>query len=629
MHKQFSSRLTVIVTLTVAVALISLSASAQSNSVPQRSEIDDKYKWDLTGFFPSDQAWEEEFTSVQAGLERLEFYQGKLGNSAANLLACLTLRDSLEAHTHRLYAYANLKNDQDTRESKYQEMAGRAVSLWGQLSNASSFIQPEVTKMEESQVRALLRENPALKTYRFFLEDILRTKQHILSEKEEAILASAFEVTNQPGRIFDMVDDADMDYGTIIDDNGEEIVLTKQRYSRLLESPDRETRRRASEAYNRAYLNLQNTLAALMSASFKGDYFYANTRGYGSCLEASLDGNNIPPSVFHNLIETTNEHLPKLHKWTALRKQVLGLDTLYKYDQYAALVPDYTRQFTYDEAMELVKEGLKPLGKEYTDDVQMAFDSRWVDVYETEGKRSGGYQWGSYLAHPVILMNFTGNLEEVFTLAHEIGHCLNAYYSNQVEPYVYSGQSLFTAEVASTCNEAILMRYMLDHAESREEKMYILTKYIEQIAGTFFTQVMFSEFEYAMHSHMEQGGSFSAEFMRQTYHDIYKKYYGPSLTMTELDDLGGLRISHFYRQYYVYQYATGIAAALALSDKILENEPGALDKYHAFLRRGSSKYPIDILKDAGVDMTSADPVERTLELFGELVDEMERLVSES
>jgi len=623
-HLKSSTVLSILVVCTFALTL-----TADTGSIPQRSEIEDKYKWKVEDIFQDNEAWETSFISLKTGISSFEQYHGHLGDTPEMLLNCLSLRDSLELIGDNLYVYAYLKLDEDNRVSLYQEMGDRISGLYSELSTATAFIEPELLSMDDEKLESFIRNNPGLNLYRFYLEDLMRRKAHVLSDKEEALLALVGPVASAPSRIFTMIDDADISYGSIIDEEGNELQLTKQRYYKIMESTDRRVRRDANKAYNEAYLNYINTLAATLAASVKRDYFYMKARGYNSCLEMSLNRYNIPVSVFYNLIDAVNANLAPLHKWTALRKRILGYDTLYTYDLSVPLAPKLKEEYSYEEAKKMVLNGLKPLGTEYMGEFEKGLNSGWVDVYETEGKGSGAYQWGTYNSHPYVLLNHSGMLEDIFTIAHEMGHALHAEYTNRNEPYIYSNHSLFVAEVASTCNEAVLMKYLLKNATSKKEKMALLNYYIKQIIGTFYTQVMFSEFELAIHERIESGQALSADYLRQTYRDIYQKYWGPELVIDEINDLGGMRISHFYRQYYVYQYATCYAAAQMLSQKILDEGEGFLDKYKQFLSTGSSKYPVDILKDAGVDMTTPEPINRTLTLFSELVDEMERLLDDS
>ena len=608
--------------------LLGFTLAAADGDVPQRTDIAEADTWNLADIYPTVEAWEADYQRLETGIPLYQQYQGHLGESPDKLLECLRLNDSLDCILYDLYVYANLKLDEDQRVAESQERSGRIRGLLSRLNAANAFIQPEILSIPGERIQDWLATVPELDTYRYYLEDMLRTKEHTLSEGEERILALAGQVTSSANTIFGAIDNSDMKYGTIVDENGDTVQLTRGRYSIIMESGNRELRAAAAEVYNQAYLERQNTLAANLASSLQADWFYTQARGYNTCLERALDGGNIPTDVFHSLIKAVNDNLAPLHKWCGLRKRILGYDTLYTHDLYAPLLDRDPKKYSWEEAKALVVTALEPLGNEYVDNLKMGMNSRWIDVYEVQGKESGGYNWGSYNSHPYVLLNYNGTLNEVFTLAHEMGHALHHHYTNSNEPYIYGGHTIFTAEVASTCNEAIMMKYMLERAESKEDKIELLVQYIEQIVGTFYTQVMFSEFELAMHEHIENGGAFSAEFMRNTYQEIYQKYWGPELTFEQDRNLGCLRICHFYRQYYVYQYATCYAAALAISQDILAGKEGALDRYMHFLATGTSKDPIDILRDAGVDMTTPDPVAKTIELFGTLVDQVEILLDE-
>lgn len=611
----------------LAAILLPAHGIAQVKEAPTRDQIEDKYKWNLADFYPSDEAWESGLTALKGRVNEIAQYQGKLGESAEKLAACMMLNDTLGIVAHRLYVYANLKADEDNRVGKYQEMSERARMLYSDIGQVTAFIEPEILTIPEATLKSFL-DNKSLAIYRFYLADILRRKAHIRSQEVEEVLALAAPVTAAPSRIFTMLDDADIKFPAIKDENGNEVQLTKGRYGQILESTNRDVRRAASNAYNETYLGYKNGLAATLSASVNGDVFYAKTRGYNSCLERGLDGDSIPVDVFHSLIKAASENLAPLHKYMRLRKEALGVDTLFGFDLSVPLVPQSKMEFTYEQAREYMLKGLQPLGKEYLANVQKALDSRWIDVYETQAKGSGAYTWGTYSVHPVMLLNFSGTLGDVFTLAHEMGHMMHNYYSYQHEPYIYAGHSLFTAEVASTCNEAIMIKYMLSKTKDRNEKLYLLNYYIDQIIGTFYTQIWFSEFELKIHEIVESGGALSADGLRKIYREVYQKYYGPDLFIPENRDLGGLRISHFYRQYYVYQYATSYAASQMLSRKILAGDKKAAAAYMEFIKTGSSDYPVNILKKAGVDMTTTEPFANTIKTFGELVDEFEKLLLE-
>lgn len=614
----------VLTSLLILVAVF--PAVAEVDKAPTRDQIEEKYKWKLEDFYPSDEAWQESLEFLKEQIPVLETFKGKLGSSAETLAECLILDDSLGSLAHRLWVYAGSRLDEDTRVGKYQEMQDQAYMLYSQLGQAESYIQPEILSVPEETLNLFLDSDKRLGVYRFYIEDMLRRKEHIMSEEVENILAVATPVTRSPLTIWTMINNADIKFPNVVDEDGNEIEFTRGRYSKLLESKDREVRKRASDAYNDTYLKYQKGLGAALAASVNKDYFLTQARGYNSTLERSLDASNIPTDVFHNLLEAASSNLAPLHKYVSLRKKALGLDTLLGYDMSVPLVPDVEMEFTYEEARGLVLGGLKPLGKEYIESLEMAFNSRWVDVYETLGKDDGAHSWGTYSVHPIVLLNFSGRLNDVFTIAHEMGHAMHSYYTYRNEPFVYAGHSLFTAEVASTCNEAIVIKYMLDNAKTKNEKLYLLNYYINGIKGVFYTQIFFSEFENEIHQRVESGGALSAESLRKIYRDVYQKYYGPDYFIPEDRDLGCLRIYHFYRTYYVYQYATSYAAALALSEKILKGEPGAQEAYLEFIKTGSSDYPINILKKAGIDMTTTEPFDNTIRIFSDLVDQFEELL---
>lgn len=624
---KFKQTLTVLCSLLLPMAFV-ITAYAEVEEAPTRDQIEDKYKWDLTDFFPSDEAWEEAFNQFKERIPEMEAYKGKLGSSAETLAECMLKSDTLGLLAHKLWVYAGLSLDSDTRQSQYQEMKNRILTAYSQMGQVTAYIEPEILEIPEETIQKFLNSNEQLAVYRFYLEDMFRRQEHVLSEEEERILALASTVTRGPRNVFNMFDEADIEFPNVKDEDGNEIELTRGRYSQLLKSKDREVRRAASNAYNETYLNYMNGFGANLASSIDADIFYTKARGYESSLARSLDANNIPLSVYHNLLETVSNNLEPLHKYVSLRKRALGVDTLFGFDMYVPLVEEAQTEYTYEEAKEIVLDALKPLGDEYLKSVEMVLNSRWIDVYETQGKSTGGYSWGTFLVHPVILLNYSDNLTDVMTLAHEIGHALHSYYTYQSEPPTYAGHSLFTAEVASTCDEAIVVDYLLKRAKTKEEKLFLLNHYIDEIMGTFYTQVFFSEFEHNMHQTVENGGALSQESLRKMYRDVYQKYYGPDYFIPEMRDLGCLRISHFYRMYYVYQYATGFAASQMLSKMILEGKPGAKEAYLEFVKTGASDYPIEILKKAGIDMTTSEPVENVIQIFSALVDEYEKVLFE-
>jgi oligoendopeptidase F len=605
-------------------------ASAQTTepgAIPQRSDIEPQYRWRLEDIYANQEQWEKDYAVVEQGLPTLAAYKGRLTESGATLLACLQLSDKLWEVNDRLYAYSYMLQDQDTRVPEAQALSGRAGALNTELGQAVSFIRPEILAADETTIRTFIAETPGLEVYAHYLDDILRLRAHTLSPKEEGLLAMAGDFARGPGDVFKMLDAADIKYGTVIDEGGNEVELTKQRYYGYLESTDRRLRRDAMDRYNQAYARYVNTLGANLGASVKGDWFFARARNYATSLDASLDQNHVPVAVYENLIGAANENLGPLHKYIALRKKTLGLDTLRKYDLYVPLVAEAKMNIPYDDAVKYVLEAIKPLGPEYVAAATAGLQGGgWVDVYETEGKASGGYQWGSFSTHPYILMNYSNTIDEVFTLAHELGHAMHHVLTTANQPYVYGDVSLFTAEVASTTNEMLLMDYLLKTIEDPETRKYILDYQIEQFVGAFYTQCMFSEYEYALHQQIEAGEGLSAEGMRKTYGELYQRYWGPDLTLEELDDLHGLRISHFYRNYYVYQYATSVAAAGALADRILNGGEKEAQQYLDFLKAGKSEYPVDLLRKAGVDMTSPETVNQAVKRFAALVAEFEKML---
>ncbi len=605
------------------------TALAQVKEAPTRDQIEDKYKWNLSDYYPSDEAWEASLKILEQQIPQMGTYQGKLGDSPATLAEALKMNDSLGSLAHRLYVYASLNLDEDNRVGKYQEMKGRIFQMYTRLGEAASYLEPEILKIPNEKLEAFLKENAALGVYRFYISDMIRRKAHIMNEETENLLSMAGSVTSGPSNIFTMLDDADIKFPNVKDDDGNEVELTDGRYSQLLQSTNREVRKAASDAYNDTYLKYQNGLAACLASSVNGDVFYTRARKYNTCLERALDGDNIPTVVYNNLIEVASSNLAPLHKYVAMRKKYMALDTLYPYDMYVPLVPEARRKIPYEEGKKIVLDALKPLGNDYIKSLNVAFDSRWIDVYETQAKGSGAYSWGTYSAHPVVLLNYSDELGDVFTLGHELGHAMHRYYTTLNEPYIYAGHSIFAAEVASTCNETIIIDYLLKKAKTREEKLYLLNYHIEQIMGTFYSQVYFSEFEQKIHDVVENGGALSAESLRQMYREIYQKYFGPDYVIPPDRDLGGLRISHFYRMFYVYQYATSYAASQVLADRIIKGDKKATEAYLEFIKTGSSDYPVNVLKKAGIDMTTPQPYENVIAIFSRLVNEMEKLLLES
>ncbi|MGG3005046.1 oligoendopeptidase F [Geobacillus stearothermophilus] len=595
-------------------------------SLPLRSEIPVEETWRLEDIFPTDDAWEEEFKQVKAMIPKLGEYKGRLGQSPQVLYEAMQYQDEVSMRLGKLYTYAHMRYDQDTTNSFYQGLDARAKSLYSEASSAMAFIVPEILAIDEAVLRSFLEQYEPLRLYAHALDEITRQRPHVLSAEEEALLAQAAEVMQATSNTFSALNNADLTFPTIIDENGEEVEVTHGRFIRFLESTDRRVRRDAFHAVYHTYEKFQNTFASTLAGTVKKHNFFARVRRYESARQAALDANNIPESVYDNLIATVHEHLPLLHRYVRLRKQVLGLDELHMYDLYTPLVQDVKMDVTYEEAKQYMLDGLAPLGEEYVAIVKEGLDNRWVDVRENKGKRSGAYSSGAYGTHPYILLNWQDNVHNLFTLVHEFGHSVHSYYTRKTQPYPYAHYSIFVAEVASTCNEALLNDHLLKTIDDEKKRLYLLNHYLEGFRGTVFRQTMFAEFEHLIHLKAQQGEALTAETLTSLYYDLNKKYFGDEIVVDQEIGLEWSRIPHFYYNYYVYQYATGFSAATALSKQILEEGEPAVKRYIDFLKAGSSDYPIEVLKKAGVDMTSAEPIRQACQVFAEKLDEMEQLL---
>ena len=594
--------------------------------LPARSEIAEADKWALEDLFLTDADWEAAVKQLEEQLAQLKGYAGKVSASADALYAYLTLADETENLFEKVLVYSNEKMHEDMGNSTYQGYAAQAQAAATRLSAAEAFFEPELLAMEESRLQGFLKEDPKLEKYRLLIDRIWRRKEHTLSAAGEEILAKTYEMATAPDDIFSMFNDADAKFGTIRDENGKEVELTHGRFGGFMESSDRRVRKEAFEALYQTYDQFKNTLAATYSANVKKAKFYADVRKYPSALVAALAPGNIPTEVYDNLIETVHRFLPTMYRYVALRKRALGVEELHMYDVYVPLVADQTKKIPFAEAKEIVKRGLAPMGEEYVSHLEEGFDHRWIDVYENRGKRSGAYSWGAYGTHPYVLLNYQGKLDDVFTLAHEMGHALHSWYSNANQPYVYSGYLIFVAEVASTCNESLLMQYLLKESKDKKEKAYLLNHFIDQFKGTLFRQTMFAEFEKITHEMYAKGESLTAERLCAVYMDLNRKYFGEEMVSDPQIALEWARIPHFYTEFYVYQYATGFSCAIALSKRILEMGEAGVADYMKFLKGGCSKDPIELLKMAGVDISTPKPVEDALQLFEELVSELEELL---
>ncbi|NLZ54547.1 MAG: oligoendopeptidase F [Thermoanaerobacteraceae bacterium] len=595
------------------------------SNLPLREEIDDKYKWKLEDIYENEELWEKDYSEVKSQLNLFDEYRGNV-NTAEKLLGVLKLKDEVTMKVDRLFTYARMRRDEDNSRSKYQALADRAMSLVVELSSRTSFIEPEILSLSEEKIRNFLEQNEDLKLYRHFLENLLRMKAHILDADREKMLAEVSEIAQAPGDIFKMLDNADIRFPKIKDEDGNEVELTKGRYIKFMESENREVRKAAFEALYHTYKSMINTLSATTAANVKANIFIKNQRKFKSSLEASLFFDNVPTKVYDNLINTVHQRLDLMHRYVSLRKKALGLDEIHMYDLYVPLVKGYDKTVSYDEAKQMVIDGLAPMGDEYISILKEGFNSGWIDVYENRGKTGGAYSWGTYGTHPYVLLNFQGKLNDVFTIAHEMGHAIHTYFSSKNQPYIYAQYTIFLAEVASTCNEAILINYLLKNARTKEEKMYLLNHFMEQFRGTVYRQTMFAEFEKIIHEKAEAGEPLNAQMLQEIYHKLNESYYGPDICIDQLIDYEWARIPHFYSSFYVYKYATGFSAAIAISKSILEKGMPAVNAYKEFLSSGSSDYSLELLKKVGVDLTNPKPIQEALDVFENLLNEFEGLM---
>ena len=587
----------------------------------KRWEIEEKDTWRLEDMVESDARWEELFAQAKEEIGGYGRFQGRLGASADTLYECLAFDDALSQKLELLYVYARMRSDQDTAQETYQDMFSRAQTLSFKAGEASAFVVPEILAIPEDTLAGYRQSDNGIRHFDRVFEQILAKKAHTLPKEQELLLAQSQDATQGYSQIFTMFNNADVKFPAITGENGEELAVTHGNYISLMENQDRRIRRDAFLSLYSAYAQFSNTLAANFASNAKQAVFYARARGYASSRQYYLGENEVPEAVYDNLLEAVHRHLGGMHRYAALRKKALGLDELHMYDLYVPLVKEADRRYSFEEAKAMVREGLKPLGEEYGAILEEGFNSRWIDVYENEGKRSGAYSWGAYGSHPYVLMNFHGTLNDVFTLAHEMGHSIHTWYSDHNQPYTYAGYKIFVAEVASTCNEALLIRHLLERSADKRERAYLLNHFLESFRGTLFRQTMFAEFEKIVHERAASGGSLTAGALCQIYHGLNEAYFGPDTVVDPQIDYEWERIPHFYTPFYVYQYATGFSAAVAISSRILKGEPGALEGYKEFLKGGCAKKPVELLKLAGVDMGSPAPVEEALKLFEELLEE--------
>lgn len=596
-------------------------------TLPKRSEAQKEYTWNLESIYATDADWQTDFTRVVALLPGLRAYEGRLGESGDVLLEALTNRDNAYEIWGRLFVYANMRMHEDSTNSTYQGLADRATTLANDLNTATAYMTPEILALPQERIDAFLSETPGLQVYRHALDEINRQRAHILSSEMEALLAQAAELGNAPEHVYEMLNNADLKLPIVTDESGQQVQLTQGNYvAKFLESHDRNVRRAAFEAMMGAYRSFRNTLGATYSAQVKRDIFFARARNYQTSLEAALDPNNIPTSVYDNLVATVDQNLPKLHRYLSLRKRLLGLDDLHMYDLYVPMVREVDYKVAFDEAKERVAKALAPLGTTYVEPLRQGFASRWIDVYENEGKRSGAYSWGSYGTQPFVLLNYQESMDSMFTLAHEMGHSMHSYFTWQTQPFPYSSYTLFVAEVASTLNEALLTHYLLQETTDRALRMYIINHALESFRTTLYRQTLFAEFERAAHARAEAGEALTPELLSSIFKGLNDKYYGAAVTVDELIENEWARIPHFYSSFYVYQYATGISASAALARQIITEGEPAVQRYRRFLSSGSSDYSINLLRDAGVDLSTPQPIQQALDSFADYLDQLEALL---
>lgn len=589
-----------------------------------REEIDSKYKWDLSSMFPSDEAFEAGLEELKAYCPKLLAFKGKISTSAQALLEYLQLEDQMNLLLYKIINYAERKSDEDTRVAKYQAYVANATSAYTQVGEATSWFAAELLAIPAESVEKFYAEVPALEFYRRKLNKILNQREHTLSAEEEALLARAEELAVQPTNIFSMFDDADLTFDDAVDSEGKTHKLTSGSFVPLLMDADRVLRESAFKQLYSRFGEFRNTSAAILTSQVKNLQFFSSSRKYASSLEAALAENEIPVEVYNNLIDAVHQNFPAFYKYVDLRKRVMGLDELHFWDVYTPLVDDVDMKFTYEEACDLIVKALAPMGEEYVSLVKKGLESRWVDVYETPGKRSGAYSAGGKGMNPVMLLNFQGGLDDVYTLIHEMGHSLHTYFSSHNQEITYSDYSIFVAEVASTCNEALLSHYLLEHETDPARHAYILNHFLEGFRGTIYRQCMFAEFERDISQMNADGVALNAEVLSERYGKLCAEYFGPGIELDEEIKLEWSRIPHFYYNFYVYQYCIGFSAAIALSQRILSEGEPAVKDYIGYLSGGCSKTPIELLRGAGVDMATPDPINAALKYFGELVDQLEQ-----
>jgi len=589
--------------------------------------MDKEYLWHIEDLYSDTEEWQHDYERVGRLSKELADYAGHLSESSAILSDFLKKFEEASILQEKVYVYANQKYHEDTGCAESQKLSDLAGSLVSSFSSAVSFLEPEILEMPEGMLESYEKEDAFIARYHRFFAEIVRLREHTLSKEMENLLADSAEMAETASNIFSMFDNADIKFPDAVGEDGSTYPVTHGSYITLMQNSDRSVRKSAFIGLYHTYESFKNTLGAAFIGNLKKSAFYAKVRKYPSSLAKALDASNIPEDVYHTLIQTVHENMDYMYQYMELRKQVLGIDELHLYDIYVPMVADYKKEVSFEEAKEIVLKALEPLGADYLDVLREGFSGGWIDVYENEGKRSGAYSWGAYGTHPFVLLNYQGQLNDVFTLAHEMGHAIHSYYSDRAQPYPDAGYRIFVAEVASTCNEALLMDYLLKHSTDKEEKAYLLNYFMEQFRTTLYRQVMFAEFEYQAHKMQEDGMGVTAQGLCDQYRKLNELYFGKQVVIDQEISMEWARIPHFYNAYYVYQYATGYSAAMALSRKILQEGAPAAKAYLEFLHGGNSKDSIDLLRGAGVDMAKKEPVEQALQIFGDLIQQYKALLN--
>ena len=594
----------------------------------KRSEVKEADTWNVKDMYATTEAWENELKVITGIVDKIASYEGNVTATAENLLTVLEHLASAGEKIEKAFNYAERLFDEDQTNTTHQAMSAKVYSLYAAMGSKTAFVDPEIIAATDETLEAFYKELPALELYRKQIAEIRRMKEHCLSAEMEKLLAMTAEMSQTPADTFSILNNADLVFPEIKDENGEKVRITHGRYGQFLQSADRRVRKDAFENLYQTYKQFLNTSASLYCGNVKQQVFHAKARKYASSLECAVDANNVSSSVYHNLIDTVNKNLDKMHQYVSLRKKCLGVEELHMYDIYTPMIADVAKKISFEEAKETVLKALAPLGEDYVNKVKEGFENRWIDVYENQGKRSGAYSAGAYGCHPYVLLNYNGTLDDMFTLAHEMGHAMHSYYSNSSQPYIYSQYKIFVAEVASTCNEVLLMEYLLKNTTDKKERAYLLNHYLDSFKGTVYRQTMFAEYEMLSNKMVEEGESLTAETLNKLYYDLNCKYFGPDMVSDSEIAYEWARIPHFYYNFYVYQYATSYCAAFSVAHKILEEGTPAVERYKKFLSGGCSMAPVELLKIAGVNLETPAPIQDALNAFGEIIKEMETLVED-